>query len=595
MSGNRDLNDPGYNGNGRTEPRLGNLEHLDRPQAPLPDDGLPKIQVEPAYRRGTSMNRPPGKRFGWLMPVLIVVLLAAIGGLWFNQGRLRSLVPRTDFDDVLHRAQVALQAGHLDGTDGTSARELFEAARALEPDNDAARQGLNDVGRAEVARADAALQAGNIDVATEALTNARELLGGGSDIDRLTQAIAKAQISSGDTDTVIAQAQQALTAGRLDGPDGAATLYQRVLTAEPDNAVARHGMDQVGDAMAAQIQKALNANDVVAASSAIDRLATLLPNYAQLPTLRASLSALQAQASSTLNDAINQGNDALRAGNIAGDGNDTALAHFKAALAIDPNNAQAKAGLGQVAQALVVQANAAIDAGDADHARQLLDEAAPLAPQSADLIAARARLNQAPAPNQPPAQNQTPVQNQATASIHPATVPQAPVNAAASNANEDDNAAPPPTQLTGQQQVQIADMVSRARQAALRGDIMSPPGNCAYDLYRGALAIDGNDQEALAGLQGLPGLVQQQFNQALRDGNLHKAGSLLDALDNLAPGDAALSISRQRLAGAWLDQAEQQLDSGDRNNAASSLEQGRNLLPDDPRVRELSARMQGVR
>jgi tetratricopeptide (TPR) repeat protein len=580
MSGNHDLNDPGYNGNGRTEPKLGNLDQLHRAHAPAPDDGLPKIKVEPEYRRGVSAGKSPYKKPNWFLPVLIVVLLAAIGGLWFNQGRLRSLVPRTDFDDVLHRAQVALQQGHLDGTDGTSARELFEAARALEPDNDAARQGLNDVGRAEIARADAALQAGRIEEASQALTQARELLGGGSDVDRLTQAIAKAQVSSGQTDTLIAQAQQALSNNKLDGPDGAAALYQRVLAAEPDNAVARHGMDQVGDAMAAQIQKALSANDVAAASAGIDHLAAVLPNYAQLPTLRASLSALQLQANSALTDAINRGNDALRAGHVDGDGSDTALAHFKAALAIDPNNAQAKAGLGQVAQALIVQANAAIDAGDADHARQLLDEADTLAPGSADLIAARARLGQPPVPAVPP-----PNARNATASTKPAEASQ----------QDDNDTAPAPVQLTGQQEIQVADMVSRAKQAAARGDIMAPPGDCAYDLYRGALAIDGNNQEALAGLQALPGQVQQQFNEALRNGSLKRASSLLDALDNLKPGDASIAISRQRLAYAWIDQAEQQFDSGDRNNAASSLEQGRRLLPDDPRVRELLARMQSGR
>jgi len=559
----------------KREPKLGNLDQLDQPHAPAPDDGLPQIKVEPAYRRGAPGVKSPYKKPNWFLIVLIAVLLAAVGGLWFNQSRLRSLVPRTDFDEVLHRAQVALQQGHLDGTDGTSARELFEAARALEPDNDAARQGLNDVGRAEVARADAALQAGKIDEATQALANARELLGGGSDVDRLTQAIAKARVSSGQTDTLVAQAQQALSDNKLDGPDGAAALYQRVLAAEPDNAVARHGMDQVGDAMAAQVQKALTANDVAAASAGIDRLAAVLPNYAQLPTLRASLSALQAQSSSALTDAINQGNDALRAGRIDGDGNDTALAHFKAALAIDPNNAQAKAGLGQVAQALVVQANAAIDAGDTDHARQLLDQADALAPGSADLVAARARLGQPPVPAVPP--------------------PSAGNGATASTQQQENNPTPPPAQLTGQQQIQVADLVSRARQAAARGDIMSPPGNCAYDLYRGALAIDGNNQQALAGLQALPGEVQQQFNNALRGGSLKKAGSLLDALSNLEPGDAAIAISRQRLANAWFDQAEQQLDSGDRDNAAASLEQGRQLQPNDPRLREIMARMQGGR
>jgi cellulose synthase operon protein C len=567
MSGNRDPHDPGFSG--RTEPKLGDLDHLDKPRpAAEPNDGLPRMKIEPGYRRSgpPSKNRNKNKRGGpgWLVPLLVVLIALIAGGLWFNQGRLQGLVPRTDYDDVLHRAQVALQQGHLDGTDGTSARELFEAARALEPDNDSARQGLNDVGRAEIARADAALQAGHLDEAQQALTNARELLGGGSDVDRLTQAIAKAQVSSGQNTTLIEQAQQALSDGKIDGPDGAGALYQRALAADPDNAVAQHGLDQVGDALAAQIQKSLDASDVAAASAGIDHLSSLLPNYSQLPTLRASLSALQAQASGALTDAINQGNDALRAGRVAGDGNDTALAHYKAALAIDPNNAQAKAGLGQVAEALIVQANAAIDSGDTDQAKQLLAAAADLTPKSADLVAARARLSGQSA------------------------------NAGADDTGSgNDNVAPTVSNLTPQQQAQVTNMVQRAQVAAARGNIMSPPGDCAYDLYRGALSIDGNNQAALAGLQGLPGLVQQQFNQAVSSGNLSKAANLLDALDNLSPGDTSLLQSRQRLADAWFDQAEQQLDSGDRGNAVMSLQQGMKLMPNDQRAQQLNARLQG--
>jgi hypothetical protein len=136
-------------------------------------------------------------------------------------------------------------------------------------------------------------------------------------------------------------------------------------------------------------------------------------------------------------------------------------------------------------------------------------------------------------------------------------------------------------------------MVQRAQIAAARGNIMSPPGDCAYDLYRGALSIDGNDPSALAGLQGLPGLVQQQFNQAVSSGNLNKAANLLDALDNLSPGDTSLLQSRQRLADAWIDQAERQFDSGDRGNAATSLQQGMKLMPNDQRAQQLKARLQG--
>jgi tetratricopeptide (TPR) repeat protein len=124
---------------------------------------------------------------------------------------------------------------------------------------------------------------------------------------------------------------------------------------------------------------------------------------------------------------------------------------------------------------------------------------------------------------------------------------------------------------------------------------MLPPGDSAYDLYRNALAIDGNNQAALQGLEDLPNLVVQLFNQALSNGDLDKAGELLGALGDLSPGDSNASVLRERLVDAWLDQAEQQLDRGDRANAAQSIQQARKLAPYLPRVTELSLRLQSGR
>jgi tetratricopeptide (TPR) repeat protein len=560
MSGHRDPHESGPPG--RTEPTLGDLDQLDSPRARSPRDGLPAIAVEPRRRAAEPARPRRPRRRGWLIPLLALVLLALLVLLWLNQGRLRALLPRTGFDDVLHRAQVALQEGRLDGNDGTSARELFEAARALEPDNDRALDGLHQVGEAEVARADAALKAGQLDQAEQALTAARELLGGGSEVDRLGQAIARARGANGQTATLIDRARQAFAAGKLDGADGAGELYKRALAVDAGNAVARHGLDQVGAALAAQAHKALAEGDRAAVDDRIGHLAALLPNYAELPSLRAAQTQLQQQAGAALAAALQQGQDALRAGHISGEGDDTALAHFRAALAIDPDNTQARAGLGQVAAALIVQANAAIDVGDTAQAGQLLDQAAALAPRSADLLAARSRLG-APASSPP----------------------------AASGGSED--AAPAPPVPSPEQQARIDALVKRAQAATAQGRIMSPPGDCAYDLYRSALAIDGNDAAARAGLHALPGIVTQQFEQALAGGNLGRAGNLLDVLDNLSPGDASLVPLRQRLAGAWLDQAERQLDGGNRGGAAQSLQQARKLAPNHPRVQELGARLQG--
>jgi len=546
----------------RTEPTLGDLDRLDAPPAPAADD-LPQVPVEPRRPHGRATAAPRRKRRRGGLVLLLLLVVAVAGGLWLNQNRLRGMVPRTDFNTVLAQAQQALQDGRLDGQDGTSARELFQAAAALEPDNDRARDGLRKVGQAMLAQGDAALQAGQLAQAAQQAAVARELLGGGSDIDRLDRAIAAARAAQVHTTDLVDQAQQALAAGKLDGAEGAGALYQRVLRADPDNAVAAHGLDQVGYALAVQARAALDAKDNATADARIEQLAALQPNNGALPALRALQAQTRKQDNSALEAALMAGQEALRAGRIVGDGDDTALARFQAALKLDPDNAQAHAGLGKVAQALTVQASAALDDGDTAQAAKLLDQAAELAPKSADLAAARARLERA------------------------STTPAAPAAA--------DNASMPvaPPSVTPQQSAAVARLVQRAQVATSNGDIMMPPGDSAYDLYRSALAIDGNSAAALQGLQALPRQVESQFNQALAAGNLGKAGDMLANLAELAPGDAAQGALGNRLASAWLDQAEQQLARGDRIGASQSLQRARKLAPSNPRVLDLDARLQG--
>jgi hypothetical protein len=569
MSGRRDQHeaDP----HRRTEPTLGDIDNLDSPREPA-SDGLPYVSAEARQARPGSKppNRAPKQsRRGWLVPLVLLLLIALGAMLWLNQGWLRGQVPRTELNDVLTRAQQALQAGHLDGQDGTSARELFQQAADQQPDNDRAQDGLRQVGQAELAQADTALQAGHVDQAAQQASAARELLGGGTDIDRLDAQISQARSAHVTTGDLVDQAQQALAAGTLEGPHGAGALYKQVLQSDPGNAVASHGLDQVSDALAVQARKAFDANDTASANATVEELAALQPNNGALPALRALQAQNVKQDNGALNAALKQGMDALRAGNMAGNGDDTAMAHFKAALALDPGNADARAGLGKVAQALTVQASAALDAGDTAQASRLLDQASALAPKSADLAAAHARL---------------------------ISVTQAAGKTPASNAGavpDDSLDTAPPVTLSPQQSAAVEKLVRRAQAAASRGDIMLPPGNSAYDLYRNALVIDGNNAAALEGLQALPNQVEKKFEQALSSGNLDQASDMLGNLSELAPGDAGQGALTERLAGAWLDQADQQMGRGDRIGATQSLDRARKLAPNQPRLLDLAARLQG--
>ena len=564
MSGRRDPHE-------RTEPTLGRLDDLDKPVPPV-DDGLPHIVIDEPRRGGAvpppRSRRPEGPRKrGWLIPVLVLALIGVGTALYLQQDRLRNLVPSTELNDTLAQANAALDAGKLDGTQGDSARELFEKARDQQPDSDQARDGLRRVGQAEVSRADTALTAGNLDEAEAALNVARELLGGGSDVEQLAQRLSQARNPQQQTESLVDKAQQALAAGKLDGDDGAGPLYRRVLDADKNNAVAARGLDKVGDGLAAQAREAIANNDRAKANAIVDRIAILVPGYGDLPSLRAALAENRKQDDQAVATLVQQGNDAMRAGRFTGEGDDNALARFRAALAADPDNADAKAGLGQVAQALIVQANAAIDSEDDDQANRLLDQAAKLAPKSAELAAARARIaggGKAPAANT--GGNKLPVAG-------------------------DDTPAQASMAVSPEQKARVTALVRRAQQAAAHGDIMDPPGESAYDLYRNALSIDGNDPTARAGLQGLPGQVETLMQQAVANGNVRRAEDLYNTLSDLAPGDASQGDLRHKLGSAWIDNAVQRASQGDRQGAFQSLDRARRYAPDDPRIQSTYERI----
>lgn len=540
----------------RTEPTLGNLDQLDVPPRRAAGNGLPPLKTDAPRREDPRAAAPRRAAWPWALAALIAIVVIGGAWVWTHQNALRADLPRTQLNAILAHGDSALAAGRLSGSPD-SARDQYEAALALDPDSEHAIAGLRNVGSAELKRAQDDIAHNKLQDARAALEEARGLLGGNA-VASTEAALNKAANRGATIQVLLDQARSALAANNIDGAGGAADLFHRVLVSDPDNAVARHGMDQVGQALAAQVQDQLKNNDRDGAQRTLDRLASLVPNYAELPSLRAAIAQAKQDAQARRDQYLAQGEADLRAGKIAGSGDDNALAQFQAALAEDPGNAQAQAGLGQVAQALVVQANAALDGGDADGAKQLLDQAAKLAPKSADLAAARSRL-------------------------------QSLTQTATQSAKAD--GAPAQPALTPAQSAKVARLVKQADAAARQGELMLPPGDCAYDLYRAALAIDGDNAAAQAGLHALPQIARQLFGRALHGGKLEHAGDLLATLAELSPGDSALGGMQRNLGSAWIGKARTLADQGRYDDARRALDEARRLTPDDPRINEVDNRI----
>ena len=530
---------------------------------PATPPGGARHRAEPSLGRlddiaNAPLHRPPhraapqsGNR-RWILAAVAVVVIAALA-LWFFQNRLRGLLPNTELNTLIARGDKALAEGNLVGNHNDSARELFQAARTLDPDNDAARAGLNKVGERLIEAARAALTRNDFATAQSDLEQANEVLGGGKEVEDLRAALHAAQTRNTASAGLLAKADAALAAGKLVGSGSAAASYQRVLDADATNALALNGLKKVAEAVAQQARDAIAANNVDQANQLIAELAQLSPNHPAIPELRGAIAKLHAGQQQALEDALSRAEAQQRAGRIAGA--DGALALFQSALKSDPSNARAKAGMARLAQTLIAQANAALDDDNATQAAALLQQAAQAAPDSPALRKANARLG---------------------------------------DARERLEAATRRAQITPADQARIQQMLAAADQAMTAGNLILPPGDCAFDKYRAVLTIDADNAAAMEGLAKIPARAKELFEQAIRNGTPYKARADIDAVSESDPSDASVPAMRDRLADVFLDQTQGFIAQKRRADAGRALDAARELNPNNPRLAALRAQLESM-
>ncbi len=154
--------------------------------------------------------------------------------------------------------------------------------------------------------------------------------------------------------------------------------------------------------------------------------------------------------------------------------NDNALAHYRAVLEVQPENADARAGVAAVVFALQAQARAAIEAHDPEQARALLAQLEAVPADAAALADLRKALAAAP--------------------------PAPALDAVATAARQSTPARPPAVAAVpaadGLQRLRISGMLGSARQALEDGD-----AETAISRYQQVLKLDPQNSEARSGLK----------------------------------------------------------------------------------------------
>lgn len=520
------------------EPRLGRIDEVLR---------------TPARSRGAPASQS-GRGLRWLLAGLLVAVLAG-GALYLFQDQIRAGLPVTRMNSLLLAADEALDQGNLSGSD-TSARELYLAALALDPDSLAARRGVREVGQRLVAAARAALQNGDSAPARELVAQAAVLGLSATDVAELSRSLQAEDARGVALVDLLDAARGALDAGRLDeGEDSAVSLYRRILASQPGNAVAVAGLRDALGQLLAQAAGRIAAGDLEAGSALVERVAALDPAHLGLPEARARLALARQARADDLAARVDDADALLARGHLVPPRQPNAQEAYQAVLADDPNQPRAREGLRKVATALLGQASRRIDDYRFDEAQALIDQAQALAPDLAALPASRRHLEDVRARRERA---------------------QAQQDGAAGEAD-------------------LPDLLARARAAADAGQFLAPPGDSAYDLYRAALSRAPGNAEARAGLAGLPDRAMRRFEEAMVANRLSAARRALDAVAAISAGDARLPGARQRLARSYMAYASERLGAGEIDLAARAFDQARELDPANTDLPALQARLEQAR
>ncbi|MDQ3205534.1 MAG: hypothetical protein M3Q40_03295 [Pseudomonadota bacterium] len=476
------------------------------------------------------------------MAVALVLVLGAL--LWFRQPLSDRLWPETRAQQLRADAAEAMQEGRLTSADGSGAKELYEAALALDPDRMEAREGLAAVGQAAVARGERALAERRLDDAASAIALARELMVPTARTDALASRLLALQQGTAGLDRLLAMADAARRAGRLEGTGNAALpLYQRALLLDASNTAALEGREDTLSDLLLRARQALARGALSEAGAVVTRVQEADAGHVGLPDALDEVAAHARERTLAAERALQRGRL------------DDALRHYRQVLQADPGNVAANQGIGRIVEAHAERSSrlaADFDFRGAEaalqRAREIGSESPLLADAQADLVRARQarkRLDQSAGP----------------------------------------------TGSTRERRARLQQLLTQAEQAQARGDLVTPPGDSAFDKLRAARALAPADPRVREASYRLLSAAASCFEEELRRNRLTRAGACLDALSQLGPRTAESMVARTRLAQRWVGIGEQRLGASEVAGANAALAAARGLDPATPGLDELAERI----
>lgn len=468
-----------------------------------------------------TRSRP---RWPWILAG--VALLMAGLFVAASRGPLgERLWPEAEAETLRRQADDALASGRLTDVDGSGARELYEAAMAIDPDRAESRAGLSRVADAALRRAGRELAQGDLDAAERSLALARSLSAPRAGTDALADRLRRRELAVAGIDAMLRDAGRARDEGRFDGdPRAALPLYRRILELQPGHLRALEGREDALSTLLAQAGEALRREDMATAAARIATARDYDPGHADLPEVQEQ----RVRVAETLR---RRGDRALRDGRT-----DRAAEAYRRWREADVDTDAANRALAEVAALHLARMRAALAAGRLDLARAAFASAAELPADPVALREARLQLRRA---------ERTP--------------------AIASSLS--------PTQRARR----LRGLLDDAQRAEAAGDWLTPPGESAFDKLRAARALAPDDPAVRTASEGQRRHARMCYSNELRDNRLQRARVCLDAWAALDGDRRAIAQARTDLARRWIAVGEERLGRGELSDARAAHDTARTL------------------
>ncbi len=487
----------------------------------------PSARVRPVEtaQPGAAEGKSPLRRFAlWGVALTVVASLVIVLGRVLLREELpvgqvepppvSSAQPLVD-DFVLEARQAIADARYTDAEAG------FRSALAFDVENQPALDGLRELGGIYFKLSQEALAADDIALANAMVVNLVRVNSGAEGLGELQSRIRQRQYEiEGEQaqqlamqkrqQELLASADASLASKQLYNPDGsgALQLYRAALETDPANTAALAGLQQVAGLFVQQAERAIAQNDIPAASAALGRAREAVPDDPRLAAVGAALA--QLEASSLESEAQARRLAEQRAAEVsallasAGQklelknyfGADGAYQDYRQVLNLEAGNAEAQAGIEQVALALAALADGALGTADYPAAQRYIEQMASFDGGSARLSRLQKRYRDA-----------TYLQ-----------------------------------QRELEREQRIASLLAGAQK-----DFSADRLYASYKQYQQVLQSDASNNDAVAGIASVADRYMQLTEQAVRDGEAEKAKRYIGRMVEVDPDYPQLASLQKRV------------------------------------------------